>query len=196
MTESPEHRHGSLASFSGRRWITEMAVLVLSALLLVFAVKLWIAEPLVVTASSMYPTLHEGERIVVDKLVYAGDMPLAGDIIVFADPEGGGRRLVKRVLASGGQVLTDQNGVIAVDGNITETPVSFDLPGPSGDYSAYPLELGSRELFVVGDNADLSRDSRAFGPVSLTAVAGRVSAVYWPPDVARRIERTEWTDQP
>lgn len=196
MTESPKHRHGSLASFSGRRWVTEMAVLVLSALLVVFAVKLWIAEPLVVTASSMHPTLEEGDRIVVDKRVYDSDSPRVGDIVVFIDPEGGGRRLVKRILACPGQALTNEEGYIAVDGEVTETPLTFDIPGPSRDYAAYPLELASDELFVVGDNADRSRDSRAFGPISLSAVAGRVSAVYWPPQVARHIERIEWTDQP
>ncbi len=193
-TESPKHRPGSSASFTGRRWITEMAVLVLSALLIVFAVKLWIVEPLVVTATSMYPTLQEGERIVVDKLAYTSDGPEVGDIVVLIDPEGGGRRLVKRVVASGGQRLGNVDGILAIDAQQTEMAVAPDLPGPNLEYLNYPLELSSDELFVVGDNSAHSRDSRAFGPVRRTAVIGRVTAVYWPPESARTIERTSWSD--
>jgi signal peptidase I len=58
------------------------------------------------------------------------------------------------------------------------------LDGLPGD-SVYGHRLGHDEYWVVGDNARLSTDSRAFGPVSLRRIRGVIEARYWPPDRVR-----------
>jgi nickel-type superoxide dismutase maturation protease len=75
-----------------------------------------------------------------------------GEVVVLAHPLRPELELVKRVVGGPGDPA---------------------LPGGR--------ELGSDEWFVLGDNHGTSTDSRSFGPVSRTAVAGRVRFVYWPP---------------
>lgn len=173
-----------------------MAVLVLLGMVLVFAVKLWVVEPLVVSATSMSPTLAEGDRIIVDKRAYLSAGPRVGDIVVFNDPEGGGRWLVKRVVATEGQTLDARDGMMTVDGSTTSIMVEVDLPGPKAPLTALPVTLGPDEVFVVGDNDRKSRDSRVFGPVAVSAVSGRVTAVYWPPQASRFVKGAPWTAGP
>ena len=63
-----------------------------------------------------------------------------------------------------------------------------DLHWPAGPGQAsVPSELGPDEIFVLGDNAADSRDSRAWGPVALADVLGRAEAVFWPPTRIRRL---------
>ncbi len=75
-----------------------------------------------------------------------------GQVVVVAHPLRPGLELVKRVLGGPGDPA---------------------LPGGR--------PLGPDEWFVVGDNHESSTDSRSFGPVSRTAIVGRVRFVYWPP---------------
>jgi len=102
----------------------------------------------------MTPTLETGDRLLVDTAAYRVRPPATGDLVVFPDPESSGRLLVKRVAG---------------------TPTDKTAPGSS---------ISPGWVFVVGDASELSRDSRAFGPVPVGRLVGQVWFRYGP--AARR----------
>jgi len=168
------------------RWFAEMAVLVFLGFLVVYGLKVWVAEPFLVPSGSMSPTLEPGDRILADKRSYRHAPPEPGDIIVFVDPGGSGADLVKRVVAGPGQTVSVRGNRLVVDGG---EPLrdGRGLPvTPGDDPIAFPLVLASDEVFVVGDNPGSSVDSRSFGPVRRALIGGRVIALYWPPERAVR----------
>jgi signal peptidase I len=110
---------------------------------------------------SLTPTLRPGDRILADPRWGPGlDR---GALVVLRDPESPQRRLVKRVAALPGETVAwDRHDVRRL--------------GPADDRTAADGRIAELhdEIFVVGDRRDLSRDSRAFGPVPIASVLGVV----------------------
>ena len=142
----------------------------------------------VVDGPSMENTLHTGEYLVVSDLFYT---PRRGDIIVFQDmtvAEQYRKPLVKRVIAVEGQEtnMDFENGIVYIDGvAIAEDYISeptynkLDFIGPK--------TVPDGCVFVLGDNRNSSRDSRAksIGMVDERLILGKVYAVVYPIDAIR-----------
>lgn len=156
------------------RWVLELC-LPLVVLLLVY---LFVFRLMLVSGTSMLPTLHDGELIGTRLLGYT---PQQGDVVVIrTEKDGplGGESIVKRVIAVGGQsVLIDyENDVVYVNGVALEEPY---LHGSGEDQSyrenaLYIVPEG--EIFVLGDNRSQSLDSRdpMLGTVPVRRVTGVV----------------------
>ncbi len=148
-----------------------------------------------VSGSSMYPTLHNGDMMLVQRIGYT---PSQGDVIVLRkDNTFDNQALVKRVIATGGQTVYidyDYNPV-TVDGVVLDEPyLNYEIDATYGDdYLAERYDLDeqyvNREftvpegcLFVCGDNRNHSSDSRVseLGMVDERYVIGRVLLVFYP----------------
>ncbi len=149
-----------------------MAVL---ALVVQWPVRAWVAEPLVVSTSSMTPTLEPGYRVLTWKPGAEHIAWQRGDVVSFRHD---GQVLVKRVVAVGGDLVGLRDGRLFVDGRVVREPWS----DPSLIDSVYfgPVRVPPGTVFVMGDDRGNSEDSRAFGPVPVADVTGRVVAVVWP----------------
>jgi nickel-type superoxide dismutase maturation protease len=117
----------------------------------------WRSRRVEVHDDSMSPTLRPGDRLLVDPRAYRASPPHPGEIVVLTDPETPARWLVKRVAAV----------------------------GPAGRDPDHDTPLPDGTVFVTGDAADRSRDSRQFGPVPLTLLVGRAYRCYAPADRIR-----------
>jgi signal peptidase I len=132
----------------------------------------------VVEGSSMSPTLHQGERVAVNKLVYRLRAPQCGDVIVFRNPAGDNRVFVKRIIALAGDRVAINQGVVLVNG----VPLEEDYIKASAWDHLDEVVVGPASVFVLGDNRSPggSLDSRGFGPIAISSIVGRTDFVLFP----------------
>ena len=148
-----------------------------------------LADHYVVPTGSMEPTLMPGDRVVVDKRAYglripftlvrltAGDAPARGDVVVFDAPDDG-TRLIKRVVAVGGDLLEVRAGHAFVNGVGGDARAAPDLRRGGGP-DVPPVRVPAGHVFVMGDFRGNSRDSRFFGFVRESDLYARATRVYY-----------------
>ena len=151
-------------------------VVVLSALVLVFT---FLGRLISVNGESMVPTLLNGELMAVRSIGYT---PRQGDIVVLTQASFRDEAIVKRVIAKGGQTveIDYDAGTVRVDGVVLDEPY---INGPMlfrGDVTSVTVPEGF--LFVMGDNRNVSADSRYndVGMVDERRVLGHAVAVVLP----------------
>jgi len=177
---------------------TVEAVLVASAFALF--VKAFVFQIFHVPTSSMEDTVLTGDRIVVDKFVYAPHAgPWArllpyrdlrrGDVVVFEDPRDTSRDLLKRVVAKGGDAVEQRAKRLFVNGFERSEPfvVHRDATtyGPGAPAALVrrdsfgPVAVPEGRFFAMGDNRDDSQDSRFWGAAPAASLEGRAVCVLW-----------------
>ncbi len=138
-----------------------------------------------VVGSSMVPTLHNGDLLIVSQLMYT---PECGDMIVCqSETYGLDKPLVKRVIATAGQTVSIdyENWKVTVDGKVLdEDYVNFEqgtIMKPS-DYLTETFTVPKGKLFVMGDNRNHSADSRSsvIGLIDERYVLGKVKLKLYP----------------
>ena len=156
----------------------ETVVLALALFLIINAISARIR----VEGSSMEPTLHNGELVIVSKLHYFLGEPRREDVIVFHLPQDPDQEYIKRVVGLPGDHIEIKEGQVLVNGERLEEPYLDYAPIYSGSW-----DVPQDSLFVLGDNRNNSSDSHEWGPVPLDYVVGKALLVYWPPDAWRTI---------
>jgi signal peptidase I len=149
------------------------------------------AKLVAVSGWSMAPTLMPEERVLVNRLAYRRSEPKRGDVVLARDPRDVQRLLIKRVVGLPGETVEATEGELSVNGEVITHIGESAQPGNPNRGAGQIWRLGTDEYFLVGDAAELvgdaSTDSRTFGPVHLRLLVGRVWAVVWPPEKARRV---------
>jgi signal peptidase I len=134
-----------------------------------------VCDPVRVSSGSMAPTVCTGDVVAVDHLRPRRGLEV-DDIVTFASPTDGSEQ-IKRVVAVGGQKVAIADAVLELDGRPVDEPY-VDRATIDGVYFG-PVVVPEGSVFVMGDNRELSVDSRAFGPLPLDAVDGRLAATLW-----------------
>lgn len=172
---------------SAKGWSSwqENLILIAIALCLAFIIRTFIAEPRYIPSDSMVPTLHTGDRLVVEKVSYRFHPPTTGDIIVFQPPEELQRRgypadqaFIKRVIGIPGNILKVTNGTVYLDGK----PLTEDYIAEPPNQPFPPVQVPEDEFFVMGDNRNDSNDSRYWGFLPKQNIIGRATFRFWPLD--------------
>jgi len=166
-------------------WVQSLLVAGVAA----WVVLTYITIRMTVPTGSMEPTIVVGTSFFVDKLTYHVRAPDRGDIVVFWNEEEGQRqRLVKRLVAFGGETVQIRDCRRA---NREECGVYVDgqrLDGPAFDREYYAAgEMGEEawtvpegQFFVLGDHSAVSRDSRYWGFVDAADFIGEPFLRVWP----------------
>lgn len=170
------------------KWLRQNKVFVLFMFALL-AARSSFADHYVVPSGSMERALFPGDRVVVNKQAYglripftlvkitAGEAPARGEVVVFDAPDDG-TRLIKRIVAVGGDGLEVRSGHVFVNGLRGDTGAALELRlGGGPDIS--PVRVPEGHVFVMGDFRGNSRDSRFFGFVREDQIYARASRVYW-----------------
>ncbi len=130
-----------------------------------------------VVGSSMEPTLHDGQRLLVNKALYFFREPEAGEVVVFQPPNNRRADYIKRIIALPGDVVEVKMGVVYVNGSPLDEPYIKDQPS----YTLAPKEIPENSYFVLGDNRNNSNDSHKGWTVPRQNIVGKAWLSIWPP---------------
>ena len=162
---------------------TRSAFLFIIILLLVYYL---VVQIFIVKGVSMEPNFIDGELIVIDRLTYYLRKPSRGDDIVFIFPGTNNQKYIKRVIGLPGEKVVVKDGLVFVGGKKLREDYLPDDFKTLGDTEVL---LRDNQYFVLGDNRDLSNDSRIWGTLDKENVIGRAVAVVFPFGNTRIIER-------
>jgi signal peptidase I len=191
-----------------RNSLVELIVIVVVAVALAIVIQWLFVKPYRIPSGSMEPTLDVGQRVLVQRLTHhLGSEPELGDVIVFHPPAGAdgvpavcgapvaegspcarptpGRSeqtFIKRVVATGGDTLAVQDGLVIRNGRRQPAPFAADCADGGGCDLPNAIRVPDGMVFLMGDNRGNSEDSRFWGPVPTDWVIGEAFGTYWPPD--------------
>jgi len=172
------------------RTTVEWLLVIGGALLVALLVRTFFIQAFWIPSDSMEPTLHKGDRVLVNKLSYKLHDVNRGDVIVFrrpeaarsANPDDDIEDLIKRVIGLPGDTISTVDGVIHINDDPLPEPY---LPEgtrsvmPNGEDMA-PEVIPEGEFFVMGDNRGNSQDSRYFGTIDEDLIVGRAFVRIYP----------------
>ncbi|MGH1649271.1 signal peptidase I [Enterococcus gilvus] len=159
--------------------------LILAAILI--GLRHFVFTPVVVKGDSMDPTLADGERVIALKNTEIKRF----DIVTFPAPDDEGKNYIKRVIGLPGDTIEYKNDQLYINGKKTDEPYLDEYKGELTDSQplTYDFNLkdlyGSEkipegELFVLGDNRRISKDSRIIGMIKEKNIMADVKFVFWP----------------
>jgi signal peptidase I len=175
-----------------------MATVLVFSWTVALVMKRSLIEAFVIPSASMEPTLHNGDRFLVNKLRFALHPVERGDVVMYHSTSDH-RMYVKRVIGLPGDVVEGRGGRVLVNHEpLPLEPADADrgtereriggrthLVRPGGDFAETTVPDGA--YFLLGDNRSASRDSRHVGPIAATDVGGRVEYVFFVRDDWHRV---------
>lgn len=156
-------------------FFTELLKFAFIAIVVVVPVRLFIAQPFIVSGASMVPTFHNAEYLIVDELSYHFKDPVYGDVVIFRYPQDTSQFFIKRVIGVPGDTILMHPDHIEVLQKGSSTPITLHEPYVhnvgNGNNERYTVPTGM--YFVMGDNRPESSDSRSWGFVPEKNIVGR-----------------------
>lgn len=146
---------------------------------LAFFIITFVVQSFVVEGRSMYPSLHDGERLFVNKFIYRFQRPSRGDVVVFAPKGEPKKKYIKRVIGEPGDTIVINSSGVFVHGK--EIKEDYINERAYFGHDTYVVPEG--HVFVMGDNRNHSTDSRdqqRVGFVDYKTISGKAFWIYWP----------------
>ncbi len=131
----------------------------------VVLLRTFIITPGVVSGHSMDSTLHDGEVVLVNKI--GAKIGINRFDIVVLKYDGG--EIIKRVIGLPGETVKYASNVLYIDGKEVECELNFE------ETDDFTLKAGKDEYIVLGDNRDISKDSRILGAFKRSDIVGKVN---------------------
>ena len=152
-------------------------------LAIIMIVFLFLFRVVIVSGSSMYSTLWNGDLLLVTGSVLYSD-PEPGDIVVASkDSFNFGEPIIKRVIATEGQTvdIDFEAGIVYVDGVALDEPYTY-TPTNVQEGIEFPITIAEGCIFAMGDNRNGSRDSRdpSIGMIDTREVLGKALFLLFP----------------
>lgn len=163
--------------------LTEIVRFSLIAILIVIPIRMFVAQPFIVSGASMDNTFHTGEYLIIDQISYYFDQPKRGEVVIFRYPRDPSKFFIKRVIGIPGDTINITDSTVTITNEAHPEGFVLDEPyiksmRPGADITEV---LGEREYFVMGDNRDQSSDSRTWGVLSEGYIVGRAFLRLFPP---------------
>ena len=162
-----------------KAFFREILVTLIMAVVIFFLLQVTI-QSAIIRYSCMEPGLHEGQRVLVNKVVYYFHEPERGDVIIFHPPRKPKDAVpyIKRIIGLPGDTMEIKGGVVYINGSkLHEEYVEYPA-----DYPLDPYKIPEGEYFVLGANRPGAEDSHNWGTLNREDIIGKAWLTYWPPD--------------
>ena len=151
-------------------------------IIVVIGVRYFIAQPFIVSGTSMVPTFQNSNYLIVDEISYRFESPKRGDVIIFHPPIEPATYYIKRVIGVPGDTVKVNNGVVTIINK--DHPEGFVLDEPYVNKDSLTenvtTEVTAGNYFVMGDNRSVSYDSRRWGLLPAHMITGRAFLRLFP----------------
>jgi signal peptidase I len=165
------------------KFLLTLIILIASLVLVLLLIFVTTSYTYEVEGDSMLPSLHNGDRVLVNRMLVSIQKPQRGDLVVF-EPPTEPRDFIKRVIATEGdrvEIKADPDpdgrpsGENCGNCGVFVNGVRLDEPyiKQSPDYSVEPITIPQGHIFVLGDNRRNSSDSHIWGPLDLKSVRAK-----------------------
>lgn len=179
-------RMSFVAKAKKKNELIEWTKAIIIAVILAFLLRTFVFATSIVEGESMDPTLKNGERVIINKMVYLIGEPKRGDIVIIKRPT---KNYVKRVIGLPGETIEMNNDLLYINGEkFPEQFISNDAINHTGNFG--PVSVPEDSYFVMGDNRAVSKDSRGvnsanrgnLGFIKEDTIIGRSEFVIFPFD--------------
>ena len=153
----------------------ELARFAIIAIAIVIPIRIFIAQPFIVSGSSMDPTFEDGQYLIIDEISYRLDDPERDDVVVFRYPNDTQKFFIKRIIGLPNETVDIKNNVITINNKNHPNGLKLDQSYIENNTNSNThFELKDGEYFVMGDNRSASSDSRYWGAVPKKLLIGKV----------------------
>lgn len=145
---------------------------------IIFALTQITIQSFIVVGPSMEPSFQNGQRLLINKIVYRFHNPERGDVIIFHPPNSPQSDYIKRIIALPGDTVEIKTGVVYVNSSQLSEPYINDPP----NYTLQQQKIPDNHYFVLGDNRNNSSDSHNGWTVPSQNIIGKTWLSIWPPN--------------
>lgn len=153
-----------------KKWLKENLLFTI-LLLTIIIIRIFFYSPIRVNGSSMYPTLQDKEFMILNKIGLQKGINRFDIVVV----ESNGKYIIKRVIGLPGESVMYNDNKLYINGKVVE-----DNYSKSETENFENVILKDNEYFVMGDNREVSKDSRVIGPVKIKNIKGKTNLVIFP----------------
>lgn len=153
-----------------KKWLKENLLFTI-LLLIIIIIRIFFYSPIRVNGSSMYPTLQDKEFMILNKIGLQKGINRFDIVVV----ESNGKYIIKRVIGLPGESVMYSDNKLYINGKVIE-----DNYSKSETENFENVILKDNEYFVMGDNREVSKDSRVIGPVNVKNIKGKTNLVIFP----------------
>lgn len=136
-------------------------------ILVIVCINLFLFRIAFVHGESMEPTLQNGQPLLVKCFAYE---PAKGDIVVTTTKNSFCRNLVKRVIATEGDIIQFAEDAVYLNGTLLPEPYTAS----GAHYVPAKYTVPANSVFLMGDNRNFSKDSRDIGCIPTSEIIGKV----------------------
>lgn len=163
-----------------RDWVISLAI----ALVIVFLVHRFLVAQYTIDGASMEDTFHDSERVIVNKIIYNIKDIGHGDVVVFDMPSD--EVFIKRIIGVPGDKIEMRDKVVYLNDEPLDEPYvkpyeeSYRDNFTLKDFGVEGDTIPEGEYLVLGDNREVSKDSREIGLIDESDIIGKVQLKFWP----------------
>ncbi len=173
-----EQNQGQNPFISFGLFLWDLVKIFILAMVIILPVRMFVAEPFMVSGSSMVPNYHDRDYLIIDRLSYRFHEPQRGDVVVLKFPKDTTQYFIKRIIGLPGETITCDKGRVLVEKTGQDKNIVLEeayIPAKAVTQNCRPKQtLGSNEYFVLGDNRLASSDSRVWGILPKDDIVGKV----------------------
>ena len=137
----------------------------------------------VIDGPSMNPSFHDGQQLLVNKVVYNFHEPERGDVVIFRSPNNELDDYIKRIIGLPGESVEIRGGTVKIhkeDGSVLQLDEPYTTEEAKLPFVGETIP--EDEYFVLGDNRNNSSDSHNGWTVPRQNIIGKAWLSIWPPD--------------